>query len=123
MARMHGAGWFTLRHDFIDWFGSVIEPRTEHDCDKPLSTVHRFRRLSVQILQPTTHAQRYAAMRQINGMSIVKPTAIFETKSPWVSMVLLGRVSVQILQARMREGKTFRHIHSSADDLDVCARL
>jgi hypothetical protein len=43
----------------------------------------------VQILQPTTHAQRYAAMRQINGMSIVKPIAIFETKSPWVSMVLL----------------------------------
>jgi hypothetical protein len=26
MARMHGARWITLRHDFIDWFGSVIEP-------------------------------------------------------------------------------------------------
>jgi hypothetical protein len=28
MARMHGARWFTLRHDFVDWFGSVIEPST-----------------------------------------------------------------------------------------------
>src|SRR6476660_709017 len=63
--------------------------RTEHDCDKPSSTVHRFRAVSVQILQPTTHAQRYAAMRQTNGLSIVKPTAIFETKGPWVSMVLV----------------------------------
>jgi hypothetical protein len=62
----------------------------------------------VQILQPTTHAQRYAAMRQINGMSIVKPTAIFETKSPWVSMVLLERFAVQFLQARVREGGPFR---------------
>jgi hypothetical protein len=26
-------------------------------------------------------------MRQTNGLSIVKPTAIFETKGPWVSMV------------------------------------
>jgi hypothetical protein len=25
-ARMHGPRWFTLRHDFIDWFGAVIEP-------------------------------------------------------------------------------------------------
>ena len=29
-------------------------------------------------------------MRQTNGLSIVKPTAMFETKGPWVSMVLLG---------------------------------
>ena len=28
MATMHGARWFTLRHDFIDWFGSVIQPST-----------------------------------------------------------------------------------------------
>jgi hypothetical protein len=28
MARMHEAIWFTLRHDFIDWFGSLIEPST-----------------------------------------------------------------------------------------------
>jgi hypothetical protein len=28
MARMHGAGWFTLRHDFIHWLGSVMEPGT-----------------------------------------------------------------------------------------------
>ena len=28
MARMHGAKWFTLCHDFIDWFGSVMEPGT-----------------------------------------------------------------------------------------------
>jgi len=28
MARMHGARWFTARRDFIDWFGSVIEPST-----------------------------------------------------------------------------------------------
>jgi len=47
-------------------------------------------------------------MRQINGMSIVKPTAIFETKSPWVSMALLDRFAVQFLQARMREGEPFR---------------
>jgi hypothetical protein len=47
-------------------------------------------------------------MRQINGMSIVKPTAIFETKSPWVSMVLLERFAVQFLQARVREGEPFR---------------
>jgi len=25
---MHGARWFTLRHDFIDRFGDVIEPST-----------------------------------------------------------------------------------------------
>ena len=29
-------------------------------------------------------------MKHINGLSIVKPTAIFETKGPWVCMVLLG---------------------------------
>ena len=28
MARMHGARWFALRRDFIDWFGSVMEPST-----------------------------------------------------------------------------------------------
>ena len=39
-------------------------------------------RVSVRILQPTIHAQRYAAMRQANGLSIAKPTAIFETKGP-----------------------------------------
>src|SRR5206468_13123977 len=62
-------------------------------------------------------------MRQINGLSIVKPTAMSETKGPWVSMVLLGRISVQVLKARVREGETLGHIHSSADDLDVCARF
>src|SRR6266481_2804858 len=42
--------------------------RAEHDCDKPPSTVHRFRAyLRSKLLQPTTHAQRYATMRQING--------------------------------------------------------
>src|SRR5207249_1186826 len=76
--------------------------------------------LRAKLLQPTTHAQRYAAMRQINGLSIVKPTAMSETKGPWVSMVLLGRFAVQFLQARVREGETFGHIHSSADDFDVC---
>lgn len=29
-------------------------------------------------------------MRQTNGLSIVKPTAMLETKDPWVSMGLLG---------------------------------
>ena len=38
-------------------------------------------------------------------------------------MVSLERFSVQFLQARVREGETFRHIHSSADDFDVCARF
>ena len=28
MARIHGPRWFTLRHDFIDRFGSVIKPST-----------------------------------------------------------------------------------------------
>ena len=28
MARIHGPRWITLRHDFIDWFGGVIEPST-----------------------------------------------------------------------------------------------
>jgi hypothetical protein len=27
-ARMHGVRWFTLRRDFINCFGSVIEPST-----------------------------------------------------------------------------------------------
>jgi len=62
----------------------------------------------VQILQPTTHAQRYAAMRQTNGLSIVKPTAIFETKGPWVSMVLLEPFAVQFLKARVREDGRLR---------------
>jgi hypothetical protein len=42
-------------------------------------------------------------------MSIVKPTAIFETKSPWVSMVLLEPFTVQFLKARVREDERFRH--------------
>jgi hypothetical protein len=55
-------------------------------------TVHRFRAyLGAKLFQPTTHAKRYAATRQINGLSIVKPTAMSETKGPWVSMVLLER--------------------------------
>src|SRR6266481_7028388 len=96
--------------------------RTEHDCDKPSSTVHRLRAyLRAKLLQPTIHAQRYAAMRQTNGLSTVKPTAIFETKGPWVSMVLLRRISVQFLQARVPKGKSLRHVHSSADDFDVSA--
>ena len=28
MARMHGARWITLRRDFIDWFGVVMESST-----------------------------------------------------------------------------------------------
>ena len=47
-------------------------------------------------------------MRQTNGLSIVKPTAIFEAKSPWVSMGLLERFAVQFLQARVREGERLR---------------
>ena len=50
-------------------------------------------------------------MRQTNGLSIVKPTAIFETKGPWVSMVLLRRIAIQFLQARVREGQSFGQIH------------
>src|SRR4029453_14825534 len=38
-------------------------------------------------------------------------------------VVSLDRCSVQFLEARVREGETFRHIHSSADDFDVCARF
>ena len=38
-------------------------------------------------------------MRQTTGLTIVKPTAMLETKGPWVSMVLLKRFSVQFLQA------------------------
>jgi hypothetical protein len=38
--------------------------------------------LRTKLLQPTIHAQRYTAVRQTNGLSIVKPTAIFETKGP-----------------------------------------
>jgi len=49
-------------------------------------------------------------MRQINGLSILKPTAMSETKGPWVSMVLLGRFAVQFLQARVREGETFGRV-------------
>jgi hypothetical protein len=41
-------------------------------------------------------------------MSIVKPTAIFETKSPWVSMVLLEAFAVQFLKARVREDDRLR---------------
>jgi hypothetical protein len=32
--------------------------------------------------QPTTHAQRYAAIRQTSGLSIVNPTAMLETNGP-----------------------------------------
>jgi len=79
--RMHGARWFTLRHDVSDWFGSVIEPSTiVTNCCQLSIALAAY--LGTKLLQPTTHAQRYAAMRQINGMSIVKPTAIFETKGP-----------------------------------------
>ena len=88
MARLHGARCFTLRHDFIDRFGSGIEPGTIVTTRRQLSIALGL--ISVKILQPTTHPQRYAAMRQTNGLSIVKPTAMFETKGLWVSMVLLG---------------------------------
>src|SRR5260370_18468170 len=48
MTRMHGARWFTLRHDFIDWFLRVIEPTT-------IVTIHRQLSIalgsSVQFLQ------------------------------------------------------------------------
>ena len=40
----------------------------------------------------------------------MKPTAMSETKGPWVSMVLLKRFSVQFLQAGMREGETFGRV-------------
>jgi hypothetical protein len=40
-----------------------------------------------------------------------------------VCVVSLRRFSVQFLQASVREGETFGHIHSSADDLNVCARF
>ena len=49
-------------------------------------------------------------MKQISGLSIVKPTAMSEAKGPWVSMALSGRFSVQYLQAGMREGETFRRV-------------
>ena len=103
MARMHGARWITLRHDFIDWFGSGIEPGTIVTNRSQVS-IALGRHLRTKLLQPTTHAQRYAAIRQTNGLSIVKPTAMVETKGPWVSMVLLRRFAVQFLQARVREG-------------------
>src|SRR5260370_16734726 len=48
MTRMHGARWFTLRHDFIDWFLSVIEPRTIVTNHRQLSIALGF---SVQFLQ------------------------------------------------------------------------
>src|SRR5206468_12241275 len=68
---------------------------TEDDCGKPSSTVHPFRAcLCTKLLQLTIHAQRYAAIRQTNGLTIVKPTAMVETKGPWVSIVLLRRISV-----------------------------
>ena len=93
MARMHSARWFTLRRAFIDWFGSGIEPGTivtnRRQLSIPLGAYVR-----TKLLQPTTHAQRYAAIRQTNGLSIVKPTAMVETKGPWVSMFLLRRISV-----------------------------
>ena len=120
MARMYGTKWFTLRRDFIDWFGSGIEPGTiVTNCCRRSIGLERLRTVahvptnslipdalyaavdracvrnrflpvrnillgpvSVRILQPTMHAQRYAAMRQANGLSIAKPTAIFETKGP-----------------------------------------
>jgi hypothetical protein len=49
-------------------------------------------------------------MRQTTGLSIVKPTAMSESKGPWVSMVLLERFSVQFLQPGMREGETFGRV-------------
>ena len=33
----------------------------------------------------------------------------------------LRRISVQLLQTPMREGEGRRHVHSSADNLDICA--
>jgi hypothetical protein len=39
-------------------------------------------RVMMSCYQPTTHAQRYAAIRQTSGLSIVNPTAILETNGP-----------------------------------------
>ena len=47
-------------------------------------------------------------MRQTNGLSIVKPTAIFETKGPWVSMVLLEPFAVQFVKAHVCEDERLR---------------
>ena len=81
MVRMHGMKWFTLCHDFVDRFGSVIEPSTivTNRCQLSIALAAYLR---TKLLQPATHAQRYTAMRQTNGLSIVKPTASFETKGP-----------------------------------------
>jgi len=61
---------------------SVMEPGTIVANRRQLSTALAAYLRLTKLLQPTIHAQRYAAMRQTNGLSIVKPTPIFETKGP-----------------------------------------
>jgi hypothetical protein len=60
--------------------------------------------LRTKLLQPTIHAQRYAAIRQTNGLSTVKPTAMFETKGPWVSMVFCWACQVITTASQFRAG-------------------
>src|SRR6266487_3144972 len=48
MARMHGTRWFTLRHDFIDWFQSGIELTQRFDTrGKPIGASESVRHICV----------------------------------------------------------------------------
>ena len=69
-----------------------------------------------------THPAAPRARRPTGGQPLpdVKNGQLVEVPE---ATILLGRISVQVLKTRMREGETFGHIHSSADDLDVCARF
>ena len=69
-----------------------------------------------------THAARWFTLRHnfIDRLGNVIRTA---HDCDTVVNSLLDRFSVQFLQARVPEGKPFGHIHSPADDFDVCARF
>ena len=56
-------------------------------------------------------------MRQTSGLSIVKPTAIFETKGPWVSMLFKSispRIILSVAYARRRGFGAYSWLLASA---------
>jgi hypothetical protein len=66
-------------------FSQAFEDRHFTECEisfgTALSAAWAIRAMT-SCHQPTTHAQRYTAIRQTSGLSIVNPTAMLETTGP-----------------------------------------
>jgi len=71
-------------HFLFTLFSQAFEDR--HFTKREIPSASLERSLAIRAMtssyQATTHAQIYAAIRQTSGLSIVNPTAMFETIGP-----------------------------------------